>query len=137
MCDGSSGPEYINENFPLIDKFKTCSVKRLTFGQAGYAKDPTERNKRDLGGDDEIHDELEEEAYDNDDKLEPEEDEQQERIMEKEKINNHRELNRLGGSSGLPLSPKLGLVTVGGLAIVVCVLKSFIQPSRKLNRKQV
>ncbi|KAL7566453.1 hypothetical protein ACA910_000931 [Epithemia clementina (nom. ined.)] len=156
------GPQYINDNFPLIDKFKSCSVKRFRPGQAGYAVDQyhdrepktdAEENKSHL--EQNAHEALdEEEEEEEEEEGDDEDDEEQEQIGEEGGVERdmaesdrspHRELHRLGGlksgnvellpGNGIPLSPQLGLAALGGIAVLVYIVKSFVSPSRKLNQK--
>ena len=145
----SDGPQYISDNFPLIDKFESCSVKRVQAGDADYNEDEAESEEeaeidemgRDMG---EGEDEEEEEGEEDDDEFPEKRENADERVMENAaemgtNSADHRELNRMAkgvrGVSG-QISPTVGLITVAGLAVVAYILKSVFQSSRKVSQKK-
>lgn len=168
----SAGPQYIDENFPLIDKFKSCSVKRVQPEQDGYAVDPFgsrevgeiakgedesgdddmardgDEGEEDTGDEDGDEEDGDEEDGDEGEDGEEESDEEEHRKMEKvDQSDQHRELHRLGGVSGIhsqlvagsnriPFSPTVGVVALCGVGVLAFIMKSFVMRSRKLSQKK-
>jgi len=150
-----SGPQYINNNFPLIDKMKSCTVQRIQAGSEGYVKDQAVREataRSEGSGDDEEEEQEDDEWKDDfeeeeDDEVEQDGDEPPQDIAEEQR---HRELDAaigLKGSLGhhhrhvkigrheIPLSPLTGAVAFGSVALVTYGLVKALRPQRKLAPK--
>ncbi|KAL7576617.1 hypothetical protein ACA910_005555 [Epithemia clementina (nom. ined.)] len=157
-----NGPRYIEEHFPLLDKFKSCSVEIFRHGQAGYAVDRFAEREAPINTE-EKEDELEEESGDIGRKSEEarmDDDDDDDELLsnkanKKEEERNAGEMSNLRhrlqhrlvlkglhhaietGNKAYPLSPGAGLALLGAIALLVCILRSFVQPSpRKLSQKK-
>ena len=126
-----SGPHYIEEGFPLIDKFLTCTVKRSGASELDVEVDPDNAVDDDGEGDGAVDDGA---GDGGDDRAEDSKDEDEEEELEVVPISANRQgtkmdLRRLGAKSALR-NDSQGLI-IPAVMLVVLVLFFLSLRSRK------